>query len=179
MNPRLWITVLLSIVVSVCSYAEGKEPQPIKSMDNDKLEALVKRFDSQAKGRPGFWEMTYEDVSAYVITDEKANRMRIILEVADANQLEKDHLYRLMQANFDSALDARYAIAQNSDWSTFIHPLGSLSEFDFFSGLAQVITLVKTFVTSFSSGAIMFNGGDSREEQQKLYQQLLKKGLSV
>ncbi len=31
-----------------------------------------------------------------------------------------------MQANFDTALDARYAIAKGALWSTFIHPLSDL-----------------------------------------------------
>ena len=46
----------------------------------------------------------------------------------------------------------------------FIHPLGSLSERDFFSGLAQVITLAKTFGTTCSSGALSYGDGDSRGE---------------
>jgi len=39
-----------------------------------------------------------------------------------------------MQANFDSALDARYAIAKGKLWSAFIHPLSELNEEQFFSG---------------------------------------------
>ena len=183
MKKIIWISLFLGFFAGLPAYAETNESkktlEPIIAMNNDKLGALVQRFDPAAKGKPGFWHMTYEGVSVYVITDEEANRMRIVVEIADAGQLEKEHLYRLMQANFDSALDARYAIAQNSVWSTFIHPLGSLSEYDFFSGVAQVITLAKTFGSSFSSGALIFNGGDSRQEQQKLYEKLLQKGLAV
>lgn len=54
--------------------------------------------------------------------------MRIIMPIGDADEIDKESLLRMMQANFDSALDARYAIAQGSLWGVFIHPLGSLIE---------------------------------------------------
>ncbi len=172
------VLIGLLIVLSVNSFADDAKNSEVV-MNNEKLDALIKRFDKDATTKPGFWQFKHEDMVIYVITDEEANRMRTIVQVADSAQLEKEHLYRLMQANFDSALDARYAIAQGSVWSAFLHPLGSLSEHDFFSGLAQVITLARTFGTSFSSGALTYGGGDSQAEQEKLYQQLLKKGLSV
>ncbi|MFT5421378.1 MAG: hypothetical protein ACI9D5_002133 [Candidatus Endobugula sp.] len=174
--------LLLSVLLSVLALSFSTvvaEKAGDGAMDNEKIDVLIKRFDTEAKARPGFWQLTHEDMEIYVITDEPANRMRIIVEIADTAQLEKQHLHRLMQANFDSALDARYAIAQESLWSAYIHPLSSLSEHDFFSGLAQVITLAKTFGSSFSSGALFFGGGDSQTEQENLYQALLKKGLSV
>jgi hypothetical protein len=181
-KKRMRTVFLLSVLfLSFATVATEKTESGLEEMNNEKLDVLIKRFDAKAKTkvRPGFWQLTHEDMEIYVITDESTNRMRIIVEIADAAQLEKPHLHRLMQANFDSALDARYAIAQESLWSAFIHPLSSLSEHDFFSGLAQVITLARTFGTSFSSGALMFGGGDSQAEQEKLYQLLLKKGLSV
>ena len=57
-----------------------------------------------------------------VITDERADRMRIITEVAQADKLSQKMLFRMMQANFDAALDARYAVAHGRLWSAFIHP---------------------------------------------------------
>ncbi len=38
--------------------------------------------------------------------------MRVLIPIEGTDDLLKDELLRLMQANFDSALDARYAIAQ-------------------------------------------------------------------
>ena len=52
-----------------------------------------------------------------VITDENADRMRIIVPVTAAEVVSEDLLVRVMQANFDSALDARYAIAKDTLWS--------------------------------------------------------------
>lgn len=170
--------ILLAIVVAFSMNTKA-ESSDANAMNNERLDQLIKRFDENAAGEKGFWQIAYENMDVFVITDESANRMRIITKVTDAKQLEKEHLYRLMQANFDSALDARYAIAKDGIWSTFLHPLSSLVELDFYSGLAQVITLATTFGSSFSSGALVFNGGDSKEQQRKLYESIVKRGLNI
>lgn len=171
--------LMLSAVASADSKAGAGKDNVNDLMTNERLGQLIERFDKEVAGEPGFWQIAYENMELFVITDEKSNRMRIITKVTDAKLLEKEHLYRLMQANFDSALDARYAIAKEGVWSTYLHPLGSLTEKDFYSGLAQVITLAVTFGSSFSSGALQFNGGDSKEQQRQLYESILKKGLQI
>ena len=148
-------------------------------MNNQRLDQLIKRFDHQAKGDAGFWVIQYKGYQANIITDENADRMRIIVQIAISDELEKQQLYRLMQANFDSALDARYSIAKGVVWSAYIHPLSSLSNKEFISGLAQTITLAATYGTSFSSGALIFRGGDSQQEREKLYREIIEKVNSI
>jgi len=178
-----YVAALLTLMLSVVAIADskvGSEKDTVNGvMNNERLSQLIERFDKGVAGEIGFWQIEYENMEVFVITDEKANRMRIITKVADAKKLEKEHLYRLMQANFDTALDARYAIAKEGVWSTFLHPLSSLTEQGFYSGLAQVITLSATFGSSFSSGALQFNGGDSKEQQRQLYESILKKGVQA
>lgn len=85
-----------------------------------------------------------------------------------------------MQANFDSALDSRYAIAQGILWSTYLHPLESLRDDEFLTGLGETVNLVTTFGESFSSGLLTFGGGDSKEIKEKqLIEDLLNKGRSI
>jgi len=122
--------------------------------------------------RAGFWRLTVRDREVLVITDERADRMRVIADVAKAEGLEPELLYRLMQANFDTALDARYAIARGTLWSAYIHPLGALDYRQFISGVAQVVNLAQTFGSTFSSGSLSFGGGDSGELIQELLKQL-------
>ena len=74
----------------------------------------------------------------------------------------------MMQANFDSALDARYAVAKGVLWSAYLHPLSTLKADDFVSGLAQVVNLAATYGSTYSSGALTFGGGDSSELINKL-----------
>ncbi|MEM9879185.1 MAG: hypothetical protein AAF862_07890, partial [Pseudomonadota bacterium] len=82
---------------------------------------------------------------------------------------------RMLQANFDTALDARYAIARGLIWGTFIHPLSSLTDEDFLSGLGQTVNIATTFGTTFQSGALSFGGGDSQEALKELLKELLDK----
>jgi len=58
-------------------------------------------------------------------------------------------------------------------WGTYIHPLVPLVETQFLSGLAQAITVAATFGTSYSSGAIVFGGGDSQSiREEELFEKL-------
>ncbi len=172
--------MLIATLCLLGSVQIGAKPEANVIMDNARLAKLIKRIDPEVKGEAGYWYLQVKDKTVQVITDEKANRMRIIIPVAESSGLNQQALYRLMQANFDSALDARYAIAKGVVWSTFIHPLNSLTDHDFLLGLGQVVNLVDTYGTSFSSGALQFQGGDSRQLQRRqLIDELLDKGLGV
>ncbi len=108
-----------------------------------------------------------------LVFDVNADRMRLFTRVASSDGLSGAQLKRLLQANFDTALDARYAIAGGQVWSTYMHPLVSLSQDDFVSAIAQTVTLARTYGTTFSSGALSFGAGDSNAEIQKLLEGLL------
>jgi len=148
-------------------------------MTNEMLGELVRRIDPEAAGRPGFWQLRHQEFEALVITDEQANRMRTIVPITSIDAVEPELLRRLMQANFDSALDARYAIAQGRIWAVFVHPLASLSEHEFFSGLAQAFNLAATFGSTYSSGALVFGGGDSAAQQREYYESIMDRAKAI
>lgn len=136
------------------------------------LEIIVS-LDEDAEIEGNRAAFTVADTPVLLVFDVRADRMRLMSQITSADDLNAAELNRLMQANFDSALDARYAIAQGMVWSTFLHPLSSLTGPDFVSGLAQTVTCVKTYGTTFSSGTTVFGGGDSNGEIQKLLEELL------
>jgi len=148
-----------------------------KIMNNRRLHSLIYKIDKNAEGKDGFWSLRYEKFKIQVLTDEKADRMRIVIAIMSAADLSKEDLTRTMQANFDSALDSRYSIARNVLWSAFIHPLAILTEKEFISGFAQVITLSATYGTTYTSGALTFSGGDSQGLQENYYDDIMKKGF--
>lgn len=152
------------------------DPEP---MNNQRLEVLAKRIDPKVEGTLGRWKIVHEGYQAHVITDEKADRMRVIVPISPVKDLDANVLMRMMQANFDSALDARYCIAQEILWAAFIHPLAPLSDDEFVSGVAQAINLAATYGTTYTSGALIFGGGDSQELQNKFYEEILKKWKSI
>ena len=170
--------ILLISCFSPISLADTEEIVPIKSgMNNTRLAELISRLDSNAQGRAGLWQFKVEHITVVVVTDERADRMRVMARIAPAADLDEEELRRLMQANFDSALDARYAVAQDALWSAFVHPLASLGDQAFFSGVAQTVTLAHTFGSSYSSGALVFGGGDSNSiKERELFDRIIKRG---
>lgn len=172
---RMFLTSLL-----LCSSLFLQADDTKQGMNNKHLSELIHRIDKSAQGKPGYWVFVVEGREVSVITDEKADRMRIIVPVAPTEKIEKDLLYRLMQANFDSALDARYSIANDILWSAFIHPLSELGDKEFLSGLGQTVNLALSYGESFSSGALVFGGGDSQSlRRRKLIDKLLRDGLTI
>lgn len=139
----------------------------------------VKRFDPLATLSEAGATFTVDGVALLLVYDINADRMRVIAPVAEAGALTPEELMRLMQANFDSALDARYAVAKGYLWAAFLHPLTSLDGASFGSGVAQTVNLVTTYGTSYNSGAHVFGGGDSLEEQQELIEELERKGEEI
>ena len=102
-----------------------------------------------------------------VITDEQADRMRIMMPVRRFSP-EREEDLRLaliaLHANYDRALDARYAVHEGVLWSAFIHPLGSLIPADFENALRQVQALRDNTGTTYSSSEFLFGPGEAPEE---------------
>jgi len=140
----------------------------------DRIAAVVAVLDGNAERTGDNWQLMVGDTVLLVITDRAAERMRIMTPIADAAELDQPAMRRLLQANFDTALDARYAIAQGQVWGTFIHPLPSLTERDFASGLLQTVTLADTYGTLYSSGAPSYGDGDSGLLIEERLEQLLR-----
>ena len=142
------------------------------------MDEVIKALDSKATRTGNSWQFTLEERVMLVVTDATAGRMRIITPIALIADLPEDAMQRLMQANFDTALDARYAVAQDLVWGAFLHPLDTLTQRDFASGILQTHSIGETFGTTFSSGAISYGGGDSgaifEEQLKELLDQLEK-----
>lgn len=176
----LFLLLLLLVTNNGYAAAGSGDKKLSTSMNNERLSGLIKRIDNNVKARPGYWQFSIEESEVIVITDESADRMRIISGVTKVDKLEPAILMRLLQANFDSALDARYAVANGVLWSAYIHPLSSLQDKQFLEAVGQVVNLTSTFGSSYSSGALIFNGGDSNEIQRReLIDKLIEKGMAI
>jgi hypothetical protein len=144
-----------------------------QAMTAARLGELILRVDENAELNGTSWIFQVTDLEVIVVYDIDADRMRILIPIGGTDEMKKDELLRLLQANFDSALDARYAIAQDTLWGTFIHPLSELSDEEFLVGLAQTANVVTSYGTSYSSGMFIFGGGDSADiERQRLIEEL-------
>ena len=127
-------------------------------MTNERLAELLHEHAQVQEGQPGFWRVIFQSRTLLIVTDESHNRMRIMTPVAEQSELDEATLRTVLSANFDRALDARYATSGEHLWSTFIHPLRELTARQFVDALRQVATLADNFGTSYTSGSLVFGG---------------------
>lgn len=152
----LWFLPTILVMATANYAADGKGLKAEGPMTNARLERILKTMEPSTKGGNGRWEMVRDRIPVLVLTDESHNRMRVIAAAAEVKEVDQQILMTMMEANFARALDVRYAIFQGIVWAAFIHPLDSLRERDFVSGLQQVVTLVKTTRTTYSSSDLHF-----------------------
>ncbi len=146
-------------------------------MTAERLAEIVKNVDAKMQQDGNSLYFHIEGLEAAVVYDVAADRMRIMMPIGPVEELVAADFVRMMQANFDSALDARYAIAQGTLWGVFIHPLSSLGEEEFLVGLGQTANVVLTYGTSYSSGMFIFGSGDSGAiERRRLIDRLKELG---
>jgi len=136
-------------------------PAPAPAMTQQVLEDLVRRVAGDVEGRPGAIRFTFGEVTIFCVSDPRFDRMRLIAPIIATDQLTPEHTRRMLEANFHSALDARYATSEGVLYAAFIHPLSPLTEPQLASAIRQVATLAATFGTHYSSGELRF--GEERE----------------
>ncbi len=169
------ILIICWVFFGICASAQDAvETEPPMTMP--RMAEIILAIDPEAQKRGPTLEFTINDVPVIVIADPRADRMRAMVPIRSAEGLKAEELTRLMQANFDSALDARYAIAQGRLWGVFIHPLSPLERDQLISGLAQTVNVAVTYGQSYSGGASVFGGGDSNGIYQELLEDLRKRG---
>jgi hypothetical protein len=144
-----------------------------------RLAEIIQALDPDVIARGPALEFTLDGIPVILIADAGADRMRAMVPIASAAGLSEEDLMRMMQANFDSALDARYAVANGRLWGVFLHPLSPLEKDQLLSGLVQTITVARTYGTGYTSGGAIFGGGDSNRIYNELLEKLRKKGQEL
>ena len=87
--------------------------------------------------------------------------MRIVTPIIAVEELTPEQVARILEANFHTALDARYATSQGILYAAFIHPLEPLQEAQLASAVRQVANLARTFGSEYTSGELRYGGGEA------------------
>jgi len=127
-----------------------------QKMDNKKLEKIIHQVSDSVSGQLGYWQFKYFDRYFLVITDETHNRMRIVSPVVEEEKLDETYLKKSLEANYHTALDVKYALADGLMWSVFIHPLKELSDEQVKDAIKQVYSAAATFGYSYTSTELVF-----------------------
>ncbi len=168
---------LFLIAALVATPLAAQETEPPMSMA--RMIEIITALDPDAGPEGGGISFTIQDVPVLVFADPAMNRMRAMVPIRRVEGMTQEELARVMQANFDTALDARYAIARGQLWGVFIHPLKELERDQLISGIGQTVNIALTYGTVFHGGAAQFGGGDSIALQEQLLQDLLEKGQDI
>jgi len=126
----------------------------------DGIERFVRNVGSSIQRRGDAWQFRVQGQPVMVIADPPADRIRIQTPVTESAKLGPQDWRRVMSANFDTAVDARYAAARDILWSVFVHRFSTLTREDFVSGLRQCLNLVATYGGAYASTGQAFGGGD-------------------
>jgi hypothetical protein len=159
-----WLATLavgICVTATACSHsgAAASEPADLKQLrgtDIRMLEAFVRCVAPDVKGQTGHWTLRRDEVEIAVVADAPHDRMRVLAPVGDTSKLAAADLVTLLDANFDRALDAKYATRQGVVWAVYVHPLSSLTREEFESAVKQVAALRKNFGTTFASTNLVF-----------------------
>ena len=131
---------------------------PRTPMTQEVLERSVKSLGNESRGEGGAVTFVYKGVRMAAISDAVHDRMRIVAATAQASKMPPEQTRAVLEANFHTALDARYAVDGDVLYAAFIHPLSSLSEKELRSAVEQVANLAGTYGDSYTSGELVFGG---------------------
>ncbi len=178
--------VLLSALFVCASFAfaqDGEAPHSPPTteppMTMVRMAEIIRAIDPDAQAAGNAIQFVIDDIPLFVVADPIADRMRAMVPIRSAEGLATDELMRLMQANFDTALDARYAVAQGRLWGVFIHPLSPLEKDQLLSAFVQTINVARTYGQTYSGGALSYGGGDSNGIYQELLKELQELGEEI
>jgi ribosomal protein L12E/L44/L45/RPP1/RPP2 len=147
-------------------------PVQSQNMNNSDLEKIIYVVADSLRGNTGNWQFMIKDRILVCITDEKNNRMRIMSPIVEQKELGFQDMLKLMEANFHTALDVKYAISDEVLWSVFIHPLKQLDKDEVLSAINQVYAAAVTYGTTYNSTGLVFpkkEKENTKEDQEKLF----------
>ena len=154
---RVVALIAIACVSLHCASDTATRAAESSGMSQEALAELIHAIDPEATGPPGGLEFTHDRVKMVCISDATHGRMRIIAPVRAVSDLSGSQVAAVLEANYHSALDARYGTSQGIVYAAFIHPLAPLSPEEVWSAVQQVANLVHTFGSTYSSGELVFN----------------------
>jgi len=75
---------------------------------------------------------------------------------------------KMLEANFHSALDAKYSLYEGFVIGIYTHPLHQLNENQMEDAMQQVVNLSRNFGTSYTSTDMQFGHSAQNASQKKL-----------
>jgi len=156
------LTSFLVIILFASSFSVKSQ-----NMTNGDLEKIIYVVSDSIRGEEGNWQFMIKGRMLACITDSTNNRLRIMSPIVEQKTLSHVELLKLMEANFHTVLDARYAISDDLLWSVYVHPLKELQKDEILSAINQVYTAALTYGTTYNSSELTFPNKKELEEEKE------------
>mmetsp|Transcript_121957 Transcript_121957/g.182099 ORF Transcript_121957/g.182099 Transcript_121957/m.182099 type:complete len:224 (-) Transcript_121957:193-864(-) len=158
---RLAVSALFVSSLNVITASAADTP-PIM-MTGDRMKELIQEQDPSAVVVAGYNRVQFSrhEQPVELIFDVHADRMRLIAPIKPTEELRDDEMPRMLEANFHTTLDVRYAASGGTVYAAYLHPLHSLEEEQFLGAMDMVAMAAKTFGTNYSAGSLTFYGSGS------------------
>lgn len=153
--------VLVSLsLFSLITIAQNTMEEP---MSIGKMDSIFRAEAEEIDGEGGTWQLFYGNRIVFILSDEVHNRMRIFTPIGAEEDLEAGQQKAMLEANFHSALDAKYCLYNGFIVSVYTHPLKELTTNQLKEALAQVVILANNFGESYSSTDLVFGLEEAQE----------------
>ena len=91
---------------------------------------------------PEVWQVKNSQIHLLVILSEDNSWLRLLTPIASANEAQS-LLPQLLEDNFDTTQEVRYALGEDVLWGVYHHRLESLTTEDLKNAIASLVSLVE------------------------------------
>ncbi len=109
------------------------------------IEPILKQIFSQATlthKTEDTWQIDHDGIKILVILSEDKSWLRILTTIAPVQEVQP-LLTSILEANFETTGEIRYALAENVLWAVFHHRVSSLIEEDFVLAISSLVSLAE------------------------------------
>ncbi|MBE9036934.1 hypothetical protein [aff. Roholtiella sp. LEGE 12411] len=89
---------------------------------------------------PGSWQVDTSTFRLLVLLSEDNTWLRVLLPIVPAQEAQP-FLGQLLEANFDTTQEVRYALYEGVVWGVFQHNINTLVSADFFNAINRLVSL--------------------------------------
>ncbi|MEM9056470.1 MAG: hypothetical protein AAGD86_03275 [Pseudomonadota bacterium] len=162
------LAILALLSASACGQdgtTETEAPDDVETiaMSAERLDELYRSLGDNVVSSNNVWSFSFAGVGITSVISVRYDRMRIMAPIIAIDEVSPQQKDRMLVANYESALDARYGVNDGILYAAFIHPLSTLDDQSVASALRQVATLAATFGSQYTSGELDFIGPGGRD----------------
>jgi hypothetical protein len=132
-------------------------PPPPQRMDEEGLLQIIRQESQDVRHRDGEIELTYHGVHMVCVVSERFDRVRLYAPIVEVGSMTDEQRQKVLEANFRSLLDVRYATHSGMLYAVYLHSLSELSSIDVRSALYQVANAASSFGSEYSSGVFHYS----------------------